>query len=149
MRRTYKKVRAANLPANLLIELGCPVPDGEPSPVGVPGTSPVLLVRKVDGRTTEMTISDELTPGKRAKPDGVVAYQVFSHAGETAPAELSEWTLEGQGTRFVLAVTVPASVEPGTKVWFAARWLNAKQQAGPVSTPIAAFVGGGSVTEAA
>ena len=149
MRRTYKKVRAANLPANLLTELGCPVPDVEPSPVPVPPTAPVLLVRKVDGRTIEMSISDELTPGKKAKPTGVASYQIFSFIGANAPAELDEWDLEGSGTRFVMAVTVPASVEPGTKVWLCARWLNAKTQAGPVSAPIPAFIGGGSVTEAA
>ena len=149
MRRVHKKVRAANVSADKLIELGLKPIDNEPSPVPVPGTQPVLLVRKVEGRTVEIGISDELTPGKRAKPDGVASYQFFSHAGENAPAELSEWTLEGQGTRFVLAVTLPASVEPGTKVWFAARWLNAKQQAGPVSAPVATFIGGGSVSEAA
>ena len=149
MRRTYKKVRAANLAADLLIELGLKPIDQEPTSVPVPGTSPVLFVRKVEGRMVEMSISDELTPGKKAKPDGVAQYQIFSHAGETAPAELSAWTLEGQGTRFVLAVTMPASVEPGTKVWFAARWLNGKAQAGAVSAPVATFIGGGTVSEAA
>jgi hypothetical protein len=149
MKRTYKKVRAANLSADLLIELGVPVPDVEPSSVPVPGTSPILVIRKVDGRMVEMSISDELTPGKKAKPEGVAQYQIFSHVGETAPAELSEWTLEGQGTRFILAATLPASVEPGTKVWFAARWLNGKGEAGPVATPVATFLGGGTVSEAA
>ena len=121
MRRVYKKVRAANLSADLLIELGVPVPDVEPSPVPVPSDRAQVSIRGTNGRAVNLFISSETTPTKRGKPEGVSGWELFSFSGETAPGDLGLWKFEGQGTKAYATVTFgPSTPAAGAKVWFAA-----------------------------
>jgi hypothetical protein len=150
MRRVYKKVRAANLSPDLLIELGVPVPDPEPSPVPTPTDRAQVTVRSTKDRAVNLFISSETTPTKRGKPTGCSGWELFSFAGETPPGDLGLWKFEGAGTKAYATVTFgPSTPAAGTKVWFAVRWVNAKGQAGPVSALVSTFLGGGVVGEAA
>jgi len=131
------------------IDLGLPLRGTEPSPIAPPDTAPLLAVKSVDGRTVNFRMIDVDNPLKRGKPAGVSGAAVFSHVGDTAPAELSDWTFEGNTGRTSMAVTFPATAAPGATVWLAAFWFNPRKQAGPVSDAIRINLPGGSVTLAA
>jgi hypothetical protein len=128
-------------------ELGLTVKD-PPSPIPAPSTRPVTSIVAVLERTVKARLVDETTPTSRAKPHGVSEAEVFSHVGATAPADLADWTYQGQASRTSFAVTFPASVASGSKIWICARWCNHRGAPGPTGNPVATFIVG-SVAEAA
>ena len=116
-------------------DLGLTVRDPEPTPVPVPRSAPDLHVLFTVGRTAKVRLRDKDGPTRRGKPDGVTGSLVFMHIGEQAPAEQTQWTLLANVTRTIFNLHFPAVVEAGARVWLAARWYNAKAQAGPASAP--------------
>ena len=149
MRSVGARVRANPAVSNALkLSIGLRIPDVTPTPSPVPATKPVVTVLKVDGRTVRCCVADELTPNARRKPEFVTEYEVFTHVGNTAPADVAAWTYQGQGTRNVFDVTLADTVASGSKVWIACRWCNRRGQHGPASEPVPAIVVG-SVAEAA
>jgi len=129
------------------ISLGLNIRDTNPSKTPAPGTRPVATVILVNGRTVRVRIADELTPNQRAKPDGVSEYELFTFVGESAPAEITAWTYQGQGTRNTVDITLPPTTASGAKVWIACRWCNRRGVPGPTSAPVAAIIVG-SIAEA-
>lgn len=130
------------------VSIGLRVRDQNPTRAAAPATRPVINVKSVVERTLNLLLTDELTPTKRAKPQGADVAEIFVFVGDSAPAELTAWTYFGQASRASFALTLPASVASGAKVWIAARWTNATGMPGPRSTPVAALVTG-SIAEAA
>ena len=148
LRRIYKKVKAANLPDDKLLELGLPLPDLDPSVIPPPGIQPLVAVASAKDRSVRLKILNSLT-GKRGKPSGCSAYEIFSFVGENPPAEVGLWKFEGLGTRSDVVVTLTGTAAvAGGRAHFAVRYVNAKGQAGPVSDVVSTWIGGG-LSEAA
>ena len=99
-------------------------------------------------RTIRIRLHNE-TVLRRKKPEGVKGATVFYHVGETAPEQLSAWTFHESTTKTILNVDLPASVEPGSKVWFTSFWFNPRSQSGPDCTPMSTFLQFGGLSMAA
>jgi hypothetical protein len=143
MRGIGARVRAnPNVSNSLKLSLGLRIPDRHPSTVPAPATAPVNTVISTNGRTVRARIADSLTPNSKQKAVNASEYEVFTHVGDTAPADIYGWTYQGQGTRNIFEVTLPNSVASGSKVWICTRWCNRRGAAGPVSAPVATIVVG-------
>ena len=128
--------------------LGINVPDRDPSRKPRPTTRPGLGVGEVDGHRIGLVVRDADNP-RRSRPIGAAGANVLIHVGESAPATIAEWAFQGNATRRRYEFTVPASAQPGAKVWITAAWYGTRGETGPMATPIVAHVGFGGVTKAA
>lgn len=129
-------------------ELGLPLRN-LPSPIPPPAGAPLIAVLSAVGRTARIRLIDVANPTRRAKPAGVSGASVFSFIGAAAPADLADWTFEGNSGRTTLGVAFPSSVPAGATAWFCAFWFNPRKQAGPNSAPVSTNLPGGSVSLAA
>jgi len=120
----------------------------QPSPVPVPTDRPGVDLVSVVTRTATIHIHDSASSTKRGKPDGTTAAWVYSYVGTSYPTDPTAWDFQGATTRSNHEIVFPDSVANGAQVWICAAWINAKQQAGPVSVPITTNVQGGGVSSA-
>lgn len=129
-----------------LSELGLTIRDREPSPIRAPGVAPEIDFIPTGMRAIRIHNGSTLN---RRKPEGVKGATILYHVGETAPEELSNWTYHESVTRTTLEVDLPASVAPGSKVWFTAFWFNPRPQAGPAATPVSTYLQFGGLSQIA
>lgn len=130
------------------IDLGLAIrktPSPNPAPTDRPGVDLISVVT----RTVTVHIHDSASSSKRGKPDGAVAAWVYSYVGTSYPTDPTEWDFQGATTRSTHEIVFPDSVANGAQVWICAAWINAKQEAGPVSVPITTNVQGGGMAQAA
>jgi hypothetical protein len=127
-------------------ELGLTVRKTTRTPSAIPATAPKIDVLRVDGHDVTIALRDVLRPTSKARPIGVVAATVFTHVGETPPDDVQQWRFEG-GVSSVSRVryTFDQAIEPGTRVWFAAMWVNPRSQSGPVSEPVSTVIQFGGI----
>ena len=64
--------------------LGLNVPDGTPTPVPAPSTSPILAVIGATPGEHTIRFADSATPDKRGKPFGAIGLQLFVAVGPAA-----------------------------------------------------------------
>src|SRR6185503_8790862 len=120
-------------------EMGITVRDQIKTPVPPPSVEPSVVPLGFSGLNLSVRIVDPIDPTRRAKPDGVATYQLFSFVGATPPAQLSGWTLAATTARASGFVPFgPADVLK--QAWVCARALNAKGEAGPVGEVVAVTV---------
>ena len=84
---------------------------------------------------------------ERARPERAVGV-VYWWAGDVPPASVSGWQLAGNTTQGEMSFVLPLSVEPGTKLWVCAAWLDRKLKPGQLSNPKETRVGFGFVMAA-
>jgi hypothetical protein len=116
--------------------LGLTVRDTEPSLIPRPVERPRVSVELLYGSTVRITLRGQDST-RRGKPQDVAGATVFSYVGTTPPTDPGNSSLWMQTNttrpRFVMTFQ---QVEPGAKVWIAARWFNPRQQTGPVCQPV-------------
>lgn len=127
-------------------ELGLPLRHPEPTPIPVPSSAPLVAIKSVSGRTARCRLIDAANPTRRGKPAGTSGAAVFSFVGATAPANLADWTFEGNTGRTTIDIVFPTTVLAGATIWIIAYWFNPRKQAGPNSDPVSANLPGGSVS---
>lgn len=147
-RQIARLVQASPVTDQQREELGLPVRDAEPTPVGPPAQPPLVTLVSASGRTIRIRLQDPLAPTRRGKPAGVAGAAVFSFVGETPPPTLADWRFEGNTSRTTVDVAFPASVPNWSKVWIAARWFTARLQDGPASAFLEASLPGGNAAAA-
>jgi hypothetical protein len=147
MRNLHKKVMAANLADNRLEALGLE-PRNLPSPIPPPAMKPNIVIVSRDDNTVKIKFQDPTDPDRRGRPEGVDGIAVFTHVGPVAPNVEDEWTFSGNTTRMVVDIPFPASVAPGSKVWFTAFFFNPRGQNGPAATPVSTNLPGGAAMAA-
>lgn len=59
----------------------------------------------------------------------------FACVGETLSSDLGAWQSVALTTKMTCDVEMPAYIAPGTRVWMAAYFDNAKAEASPMSQP--------------
>jgi hypothetical protein len=129
------------------IELGLNVRK-QPSPVPAPTEAPAVDLISVVNRTVTIHILDSAASNKRGKPAGAVAAWVYTYVGQNYPTDLAAWSFEGSATKAKHEIVFPDAVAAGQSVWIRAAWINAKQDAGPLSVPITTNLqGGGSAVQ--
>ena len=77
--------------------------------------------------------SDSAQP--HPKPVGAIGCVVMIHIGETAPTDYNTWSLAAMTSKSVCEIVLPAAIEPGSKVWIVARFVNRKLEQGPPTEP--------------
>lgn len=127
--------------------LRIPAHDAQPTPIGPPEVMPRLSVVSVAGSLIHLEVTDE--DGKKRKPGGVRACWLYSFVGEQPPAALTAWQFRGESTRSDPKVMFEPEVQPGTKVWITALWVNPTGQPGPACAPVQTRVGYLGLNEAA
>ena len=119
------------------LELRITVKEDGPVPIPRPVLAPVLEVKSVYGRMMNLWLKDALT-GKTRKPAGTRSAVMYRYVGEVPPASLEGFTVIGTTTKTRPQVVMPGEVEPGSKVWLSAAWMNPTELPGPACQPVMA-----------
>ncbi|MGB7158954.1 MAG: hypothetical protein WBD40_12855 [Tepidisphaeraceae bacterium] len=107
-----------------LIALGVHVDKTEDTPAPVLSTAPVLTVKSIFGR--QFTLSIKAVGEQSRQAIGASGATLYSFVGATPPEGSDGWTSEGNFGKSMVIVALPPTVTPGTRVWFAANWYNAR-----------------------
>lgn len=102
--------------------------------LGAPQSVPVLQMTSVRPRAWSVKVKDELRPWANDKPEGVAGVRVFYTVGEVVSTDPNAWKRMKEYSRCRFEVEVPLNeqtVVAGTRVWWAARWINRHQEPGP------------------
>jgi hypothetical protein len=119
-----------------------------PSPIPPPAFKPSIDIVSVSGNTVRIRIHEDGQPTGRGRPPGVDGISLWSAVGASAPTSESDWTNEGITTKTVIDVNFPATVTPGSKVWFTAFYFNPRKQNGPAADPVGTNIAGGGAMAA-
>ena len=129
------------------VQIGMP-PRQSPKPIPAPISSPTIQIISMMGWMVRIRLLDAVG-GKRGRATGTAGASVFSAVGETAPANIEDWTFQGNvGRVTAIDISFPTTVAAGTKVWFTSFWFNGRKQSGPPSPFISANLPGGGVSMA-
>jgi len=130
--------------------LGLTIPDTTPTAVAAPTCAPHATVDTAQRLQHTLTVTDERTPTRRAKPAGVFGVEVrvaLRPAGAPVPTDLDAYLFVGVFTRspatLIYDGTTPGlpADAGGQTAHYQLRWLNAKGQPGPWGQIVSATVG--------
>jgi hypothetical protein len=120
-----------------------------PAPQPAPDAAPGADIVSVNGRTVKIRAHDAETPTRKGKPPGCAGLTVLSHVGAEPPANIGDWTFEGNTTRTTFDIVFPDTVAAGAKVWVTCFWRNERDMSGPACSPISTYLQFGGVSMAA
>ena len=118
--------------------LGLTIADTTPTPVTVPLTHPVIEIDFSETRVHILHLKDESKSGK-SKPAGVRNAEVFAKVGGEPPVDDSELLLAGTPSDGKLRLTYAAG-QVGLRVYYQARWVNTRSQAGEFGSVVSAVI---------
>ena len=130
------------------LDVGVNPRDRLPSPVPPPATAPDVDVVSVAGNVAVIRLHAAGQPARRGRPPGVDGAAVFSYVGAAAPTAETDWRYEGITGQTTVRIAFPPATPPGAKVWFTARWFNARKQNGPAATAVGTNIPGGGAMAA-
>lgn len=115
-------------------ELGLRLPDTEKSSAPAPSMPPNLSIVSTFARTISIRLQDQENPSRRGKPEGIEGATILYHVGEESPADPAQWSFAKNVSRTICDVTVPASIEAGSRIWLTAFWFNARKESSKAAT---------------
>jgi len=121
--------------------MGLPVYDTTRTPVAVPTTRPVLQVDTSQKLQHTISFSDQATPERRRKPEGVRAVKIFQKIGSLPPVDVSECDYVADDTNSPY-INFFDGADTGKTVYYLAFRVNTRDQRGPVSETVSATVTG-------
>jgi hypothetical protein len=108
---------------------------GKSARIGPPAVTPSIVLNATSGRYVAGTIKEHLSVLSR-RPRGVAATMLFAFFGDVAPAWPTGWQMLAQVTRSKFTIPLGAEIEPKTRVWVCACYVNGKGETGPVSAKV-------------
>ena len=75
---------------------------------------------------------------------GVIGAVIYTCVCAAAPGNDAKWEITRLSSTPRIVLQFGPDLPPGTQVWFGARWLNPRLQAGPASNPVGTHLGGGA-----
>lgn len=133
--KTVSVVRGfSGLTNELLADLNIAIMPATRPSKPAPGFAPVVEKVRVEGH--EVTVRIHGPGAGRARPEDVIGASIFSYVGPTAPTTAADYVFEGNTNQQLVTVTFPESVAPGSTVYIAAFYYNAKSENGPLSDPL-------------
>lgn len=123
-----------------LVRLGLTVHKKTYRRIGPPTDQPVVQIRSVNGLQVALHLCP-LAGGGAGLPPDVAGATVYRWIGDEPPTDASLWTLAAHATRANIVVTI--DVPPGTKVHFAAYYLNRRGERGPMGPSRSTYTLGG------
>lgn len=131
--------RDGRVPDPRKLALGVYPPLKGQSRIRAPRTRPVLEFVEAGRGFHRLRYHDAKTPGRAAKPYGVVYLQLYVVLGRT-PAESHHWAQRvEQATRQVFDVRFKAADE-GKRATYFGRWVTRRGLMGPMSKPVTATI---------
>lgn len=121
--------------------LGVTIRSAEHSPIGVPDSRPIGTIDTSQRLRHKINFSDEHTPTRRAKPEGVMGCEIWVKVGEAAPVDPSELHFLATDT----ATPYVAEYDGGDAnkaAHYMLRWVNRKGETGPWSQTVSATITG-------
>ncbi|CAN5714321.1 hypothetical protein BH09PLA1_BH09PLA1_36410 [soil metagenome] len=113
-----------------------------PAPRPAPTVSPTIVVVSSANHEVKLRLLDAET-ARRGKPkDASIAY-IYAYLGATPPTDIALWSFQGTTSKADVSVSFSPTTPAGAQVWFSACWLNARQQPGPMGSPITTNIAGG------
>jgi len=112
--------------------------------IGQPESAPRVRVLDMGINTVKIRLEDSEVM-RAGKPRDVSGALIWMCAGENPPADKREWNFVGATSRVVTDMNFKQAIPPGTRVWIAAAWSNSRQETGPWSNPVFAYVPFGRV----
>jgi hypothetical protein len=113
-----------------------------------PDFAPLLSVVKVDGHLVTLHIGNPNDPSSKSRPKRTAGISIFSYVGEEPSRDAGNFKFEFVTGHVQTNVPFPESVPIGATVYFTASFFNNRKQSGPLSTPIRATLGAGSMMPA-
>ena len=117
-------------------EAGLPVHKPSRTPVAVPKTAPIGQIH-VEGPLQHSVRFTADT--HRGRPEGVIACRIYVAFGEKAPGSLENYRMVAQTGRSPFVMSFNAE-ESGKLAHYVLRWVNSREEVGPMSSPISATV---------
>jgi hypothetical protein len=102
------------------------------SALKAPATRPMVRVEAHGHLAVMIHWTDETTPHKNKKPDGMHGVEIWSHVGDPAPADASGYSFIALDTRTPYLDEHPVA-DAGKSVYYLLRWQNTKGESGPWS----------------
>ena len=134
VRQLSAQFRSGVLTAAEINSAGVRTPDLIPTPIGPPGTLPLLSIVSMVSGLIQMRGADSTTPTLRAKPYGYAGLAIFRVDGPVTGS--SVYNFVGNFTRQPMSVPVPPAVSGQMTTYFG-RWYNHKGELGPLSLGVA------------
>ena len=129
-------------------DVGVVVKKTNPSRIPPPAEAPSISVVATFANTVTLRMFDAVNPSRRGRPRETAGALIFSFVGAQPPPDGAAWKFEFATQATKLDVTFPGDVPPGARVWFTARWLNPRLEAGPAAAPVAIHIPGGAAMAA-
>ncbi|MBN1518178.1 hypothetical protein JXA32_16570 [Candidatus Sumerlaeota bacterium] len=122
-------------------EAGLPVYSGTRTRAGVPTSRPVLVIDSGERLAHTIRFADTATPNSRKKPDGVAGIQLYVFVGGDAPPDVNamQYVAYDSATPYMYQFE---TADAGKNAWWAARWVNSRQEPGPWSETVMATIAG-------
>ena len=123
------------------VALRLPVHATTRTPVPVPATRPLGRIETGLHLCHILRWTDETTPTKKARPDGVRGVEIWGKVGGAAPVDPSE-------CHYIAVDSKPpymaeyTGADAGKIAYYILRWVNTRNEPGPWSDTLSAMIGG-------
>ena len=124
---------------SLRAAVGLPSRSGTRTTVGAPTTRPIGRLAVAGPRTLVLHFTDELTPNRSIKPQGVRGCEIYVFIGEQPPADPAGYTFLGLDTRTPFTHE-HQHADAGKTVSYVLRWQNNKGEPGPFGRMVTAKI---------
>ncbi len=119
--------------------LGITVRSGSRTPVGPPTTRPIASVDTSQRLRHTINFVDEITPGSRAKPEGVQGCEIWTKIGDPVPAGPGDVHYLALDTRTPYVAEFEAA-DGGKMAHYMVRWISTRGEVGPWSQTVSATI---------
>lgn len=141
LRSLVRIVQAAPTTTNALrTSLGIPLRDVIPTPIPVPGSAPILTIKKVWGHQVTVRLESPDTESRGFLP-GILGAQIYTFVGDEPATDTQVWVNQGLTTRTSVVIAFPSDTPAGSKVWITAAFVNPRGMSGVACTPVVAGIG--------
>jgi hypothetical protein len=119
--------------------LGLTVADSKPTAAAIPATSPVLTVDFSQPQKHTISIQDSAS-ARKTKPAGVMHCEIWRKQGGEAPVSDSDLSFAGSATKSTFVLNYDGALS-GTRIYYKARWVNTRGEAGSFGVMATAVIG--------
>lgn len=121
--------------------LGVSIRATERTAVGVPESRPVGTIDTSQRLRHTISFSDERTPTRRAKPEGVMGCEIWVKVGDPAPTDPKELHFLATDTATPYVAEYDGA-DANKAAHYMLRWVNRKGESGPWSQTVSATITG-------
>lgn len=120
-------------------QLQITIRDTQPTAPAEPQTRPVAQVNTSQRLRHKLSVTDELTPTSRSKPQDASYYEVWVKVGGNAPVGASELRFLDTSTTSSFVAEYDGE-DAGKTAHYMLRWVNSRKEKGPWSQTVSATI---------